>query len=81
LRAFVCVDSNASAGGGFSLSIYIFSYDEEREREREKCSLENGKMLLEYDVLVLAGASKKRDDRFLLPVFFKCCVPIRALSF
>jgi hypothetical protein len=47
-----------------------------RERERrENRSAENGKMHREYDVLVLA-----RDDRFLLPGFFKCRVPIRALS-
>ena len=36
--------------------------------EREKCSSQNGKTLLEYVVLVLARARKKRDERFLLAI-------------
>jgi hypothetical protein len=35
---------------------------ERERRKREKCSSENGKMLLECDVLALARASKRKEE-------------------
>jgi hypothetical protein len=35
---------------------------EKEKRKREKCSSENGKLLLEYDVLALVRASKRRRE-------------------
>jgi hypothetical protein len=49
------------------LSVFYIFLLRRREREREKkekrkiCSSENGKMLLHYDVLALARASKRRE--------------------
>jgi hypothetical protein len=34
----------------------------ETEKEERKCNSQNGKMLLEYDVLVLKRASQKREE-------------------